>query len=306
MSTDSILGQQKSIGKDILQKLLAWLDPVHEEAEEKYKQIRIILSGIFLDNGCQQVDKLVDETILRAFEDLKAFDPYPEDHKIVFRRVAKGVLRDYLNIWASTPEAFHRLLSWLDADGEQAARKYGQIHSTLCRIFITHGFTDAEGLADKAISRVIKKLPKIEKDYEGDPALYFSGVAKIICKEQSRLNELTRKLSTDYAKDRESFQPPFVYEDEENVYQKCLKECLSHLKPDERGLLLEYYLKEKGEKIKTRKDLASKMGITAINLRVRRHRVQTKLEECIRDCLKRSGTEWKPVKIFNPRKGSKR
>ena len=308
MSNSSTSLKQNSLSDELSQDLLAWLDPTREVAEEKYRQIRAMLSEIFESRGCEHVEALVCETIVRAFEDLPRTDAYPADYKVIFRRAAKRVLRDYFNVWASTPQAFQRLLRWLDTDEEQAGRKYAQIHATLCRIFITHGFTDAEGLADQAITRVIKKLPGIEKDYKGNPALYFSGVAKIICKEQSRLKEIARKLSTDYEKQKESSNPLPLYgeEEDEEAYRKCYKSCLSKLKADERDLLLKYYLEEKGEKVRTRKDLASKLGITPINLRVRRHRAQSKLEKCISECLNLPVSDLKSSRFFKRHNDSMR
>src|ERR1041384_1653152 len=82
--------------------------------------------------------------------------------------------------------AFARLLSWLNSDPEQAARKYESIRHRLVEIFSSRQFVDAEHLADDTIDRVIKKVPQIEDGWEGDPRYFFIAVAKKIILEASK------------------------------------------------------------------------------------------------------------------------
>jgi len=87
---------------------------------------------------------------------------------------------------AATQVAFDCLLAWLDADREQAGRKYENIRLRLIRIFTCRGRHDAEELADETINRVTLKAPVVSKDYVGDPALYFYAVAQKVFLESLR------------------------------------------------------------------------------------------------------------------------
>ena len=87
---------------------------------------------------------------------------------------------------AITQEPFDTLLSWLDPSRDTAGQKYETIHSGLIRIFISHGFIDAEDLADLTINRVIDRLPDIREGYVGEPVRYFHGVARNVIREARR------------------------------------------------------------------------------------------------------------------------
>ena len=85
-----------------------------------------------------------------------------------------------------TPELFEELLGWLDPDREIAGKRYEDIRRGLIKIFVSNGRHCVEDLADEAINRVANKLNQIKNDYEGDPCLYFYGVAKKIVHEDRR------------------------------------------------------------------------------------------------------------------------
>jgi DNA-directed RNA polymerase specialized sigma24 family protein len=178
-------------------------------------------------------------------------------------------------------EAFDRMLAWLDSDRELAGQKYEEIRSGLIKIFICRGCTDPEGLADETINRVIRKVPEIAHSYAGNPALYFSSVARYILLEyKSRMTQL-RLLTPDTPNQIEE-----VDEDIEREYE-CLDRCIGQLMPANRELILEYYMGEKQVMIENRKRLAEKMGITLNALRVRADRIRSTLEKCVVSCLKR-------------------
>src|SRR5438270_10295021 len=85
-----------------------------------------------------------------------------------------------------TQAAFDYLLAWLDADRERAGEKYERIRRRLIRIFTCRGRPDAEELADETINRVTLKATEVSKEYVGDPALYFYGVAQKVFLESVR------------------------------------------------------------------------------------------------------------------------
>jgi DNA-directed RNA polymerase specialized sigma24 family protein len=172
-----------------------------------------------------------------------------------------------------TQEAFDSLLSWLDADREQAGRKYEQIRQRLIKIFTCRGRPDAEELADETINRVTLKVFEVSAGYVGDPALYFYGVAQKVFLEALRT------------------RPPVVVpqpipksEEIEKEFE-CLEQCMEQLSSANRELVLEYYQNDKREKIDHRKNLAEKLGIAQNALRIRAYRIRAALQQCVKRCF---------------------
>ena len=177
--------------------------------------------------------------------------------------------------WVLTQEAFDKLLTWLDPDRDQAGKKYEDIRLRLIKIFTCRGCTEAENLADETINRVTRKVQTLAEDYTGDPALYFYGVAQKIY-----LEYLRRKPTP-------ALPPPSPLEnsDEVEVEYDCLEQCMQHLTPDNRELVLQYYREEKQAKINHRKRLAEQLGIALNALRIRAHRIRLTLQQCVQSCL---------------------
>src|SRR6185295_11350375 len=92
--------------------------------------------------------------------------------------------------WELNQESFEALLRWLHSDREQAGKRYEQIRGRLIKIFGSRGCAEPDVLADEAINRVAKRVEEISQTYEGDPALYFYGVANKIYMEQLRKQKL--------------------------------------------------------------------------------------------------------------------
>lgn len=182
-----------------------------------------------------------------------------------------------------TAESFEALLTWLDPHREAAARKYETIRTGLIRIFVSHGHSDAESLADTVIDRVISRLPDIRDNYAGERERYFYGVARNILLEARRKKEVTVKV----------FPEIISRNHERNDVQECLSECLRLLTPDKRELMLDYYLYEKGEKVTHHKRLAGERGMTENALRGQVHRLRVSLRKCVLNCLKAPATKTK-------------
>jgi DNA-directed RNA polymerase specialized sigma24 family protein len=181
-------------------------------------------------------------------------------------------------------EAFDQMLAWLDSDRERAGQKYEEIRCGLIKIFVCQGCIDPEGLADETIDRVIRKVPEIVPNYDGNPALYFSGVARYILLEYKNRMAQLRLLP---------FAPPKqIEEDDENIEREyeCLDHCIERLTPANRELILEYYREEKQAMIENRKRLAERMRVTPNALRVRADRIRNNLQKCVANCLKQKGT----------------
>ncbi len=173
-----------------------------------------------------------------------------------------------------TQAAFDSLLTWLDADREQAGKKYEQVRQRLIKIFTCRGRPDAEELADEVINRVTVKAPELAKDYVGDPSLYFYGVA------QKVYLEAVRKRPAQVF-----VPPPSPRTDEDEAEYECLENCVGRLPEANRVLVIEYYQNDRRAKIDHRKELAGRLGIAQNALRIRAHRIRLALQRCVEDCL---------------------
>lgn len=181
-----------------------------------------------------------------------------------------------------TQDDFDELLLWLgqDAKGteppdrERGARKYEMIRERIIKIYRNRGSRHAEEIADETISRVCSKGRKLKLTYEGDPALYFYGVAKYVYREYSADHQIT--LPTPVARDAP---------EEIERRHACLERCLAGLKPESRALILRFYEGEKGEKIENRKRLAASLNINTKTLSLRALRIRRDLRECVEACM---------------------
>ena len=178
--------------------------------------------------------------------------------------------------WVLSQEAFDALLDWLDSDRERAGVKYEEIRRRLIKIFTGRGCAEPEDLADETINRVTSKLNEVGKQFEGDRARYFFGVANKVY-----LEFLRRKLPQ---------APPVQTDDSKRVEleYRCLERCIDGLTAENRELLLQYYGAEGREKIEQRRILAEKLGIAPNALRIRAYRIRLSLQECVEKCVENS------------------
>jgi DNA-directed RNA polymerase specialized sigma24 family protein len=175
--------------------------------------------------------------------------------------------------WTLTQESFDALLSWLDPDREQAGQRYEEIRRRLLKLFACRGCYEAEDLADETINRVSGKLKEIESSFVGEPARYFYGVANKVHLEYQRRKPLP------------ATPPPTNDPDDIEQEYDCLEQCMRHLTPDNRMLVLQYYEEEKKAKIDRRRRLAEELGIALNALRIRAHRIRASLQECVQSCI---------------------
>lgn len=178
---------------------------------------------------------------------------------------------------AISRESFQALLSWLNPDPDVAGQQYETIRAGLIRIFISHGFNDAEDLADLTINRVIARLPDIRVGYVGEPVNYFRGVARKVVLEARRRKEITTGELP------EGLSKVINTSDE----YECLLKCLKFLSREKRELILDYHLYEGQDKIVQHKLQAQERGITESALRVQAHRIRETLEKCVLNCTKK-------------------
>lgn len=178
-------------------------------------------------------------------------------------------------------QSFDEILAWLNPDRNESANIYLQLRNDLTKIFIWNGCTDPDGLTDEVFDRVARRVHEVRPHFEGDPKLYFYGVARNLIKESPKRSKKQVSIEgTDLP------APETAVEDETKAMrEECLNSCLHALSPGKRALILAYYAKEKQAKIDHRTELAQEMGISVETLRVRVHRIRGTLEKCIEQCL---------------------
>lgn len=182
---------------------------------------------------------------------------------------------------AIPPQSFDEILAWLNPDRNEAAEIYVQLRDDLTRIFAWNRCADPDGLTDEVFDRVARRVHQVRQTFDGDPRLFFYGIARNLIKESSkRIKKHVSLEDTDLpaADAKPEDEGPVMRED-------CLNSCLQKLSAERRELILGYYAKEKQAKIDYRNELARKMGISVETLRVRVHRIRGTLEKCIEECL---------------------
>ena len=175
------------------------------------------------------------------------------------------------------PPDYDGLLTWLSPDRSQAVTKFQRIRGDLIRIVASRGCPVPEDLADEAIERVARKVSKIAVDYIGDPALYFHAVVRNVHREYVR----RRKPST---LDRELRAAEGVDETAEN-HSRCLDQCLKTISEADQALILDYYSRDRSDKIARRKAIAMQIGVGLNALRIRAYRIRERLFQCVTRCL---------------------
>ena len=178
--------------------------------------------------------------------------------------------------WDLTQEEFDRLLAWLHPERHEAAQKYEDIRRRVRKTMAARGCVAAVEIFDEAVYRIARKLPELLLDYEGDPALYFYGVANLVhleyLRDQVETDELLPSIPAPATK---NIEPEY----------ECLEACLNKLTPADKELLLRFYREEKRAKIDDHKELAKELGLTDNALRLRLFRLRQKLAACLEICL---------------------
>ncbi len=179
--------------------------------------------------------------------------------------------------------SFAALLASLNADVEQAAQKYVALRQRLAKFFECRGCNSTLDLADEVFNRVARRLSEGEVIRAADPSAYFYGVARNVLREYQESRE-RRFISLD---DLTPYETPLTDPAETELQDQqrqrlgslmdCMETCLRELPEETRLLLLNYHRYEKRERIKARKEMAERMGITINALKIRVHRIRASL-----------------------------
>ncbi|HEX8161129.1 MAG TPA: hypothetical protein VF538_04615 [Pyrinomonadaceae bacterium] len=172
-----------------------------------------------------------------------------------------------------TAEKFARFLAWLSPDAERAGEEYERLRSLLCMLFARRGCRFPDELADETINRVILKVG--EERIENKLA-YCYGVAKNVFRESLRKERTHLDVNGLQIAAEAPAEPSFP--------EECLDKCLAELPPESRDMILDYFSKDKGEKIRLHQRMAKSFGMTQTALRMRLCRMKSALKNCIRQC----------------------
>jgi DNA-directed RNA polymerase specialized sigma24 family protein len=177
-----------------------------------------------------------------------------------------------------TQEAFDKLLSRLAHEREEAGEKYELLRLKLTQYFTVRGCRSAEELTDITLVRVAQKMA-------GDTEIinlqaYCHGVARLVWLEYLKSPENNHLPLEDLP------IPFFPPEDPEmDQRQKCFDQCLLALPRAEKDLILEYWQQGNQSKQRLRRQIAARLQLSCVALRIRIHRIRVRLEECIFTCL---------------------
>jgi DNA-directed RNA polymerase specialized sigma24 family protein len=183
-------------------------------------------------------------------------------------------------------EQLEALLARLGPDRESAGTQYEQLRKRLISVFQYRHCHHPEELADETLDRTARKLQEMGAGFVGsDPARYVFGVAWNVARESFR-RQAPLPLPERWEKPGPAARKPTEGESEAS----CLDRCLDLLPPAERNLALVYHQGEGSAKIRRRSELAHELGLSPNALRLKMHRVTTRLRECVLHCLERK--EW--------------
>jgi DNA-directed RNA polymerase specialized sigma24 family protein len=183
--------------------------------------------------------------------------------------------------WVINPEAFRRLLVWLDSGSDSRGERYLEVRRRLTLYFDRKNCRSSDELADETLNRIARKLEEKGTITEVSCLHYCYIVAKLVFLENLRLvkplqSEANESTNYDAVSELGS-------ELKERMFS-CLENCLGKVVEDDRTLILDYYRGERRTKIELRAQLARRLGLSMNALSIRACRIRNKLEACIRAC----------------------
>ncbi len=176
--------------------------------------------------------------------------------------------------------AFHDLMALLASDTEDAERRLVTIRAGLVRFFMVRGCGDPDDLADETIWRVASKVQHFDPQRSVDPIKFIYGFALNLCRESRR--RAARSVPIDeVAEDQLTVHWSDPRVDER---MQCLNSCMNGLSAAERELLINYYVSDRGERVRARQRIADELGCSQTALHTRLSRLRASLRTCIEKC----------------------
>ena len=184
---------------------------------------------------------------------------------------------------SDTTSGFDRLLSVLDADRDEAGKKFEALRRRLERFFDWRGAIAPDECADHTLDRLAAKIGE-GVQVESMEAYTFA-IARLVFLEQARRPD-ARAVSLADAPEEALSAPPVV----STAWNDCLDRCLQALSAEQQRLILRYYAHAKRDKIVDRAALAAELGITVTALRNRAQRLRDRLAIAVSDCVRQRET----------------
>ncbi len=192
--------------------------------------------------------------------------------------------------WTPTESSFQKFLYWLDEGVDSSGEKYLEMRRRLVSYFDRKNSLSPDELADETLARVAQKLEEKGQITDLSPAHYCYITAKFVFLEnvrltkrsQAGLEDISAANQPDMGKTDFSV-PKILFENQEQRFD-CLDRCLKKLSANDSELILEYYHGEQQEKIRRRRQLREKLGLSANALSIRACRIRSKVETCVKEC----------------------
>lgn len=133
-------------------------------------------------------------------------------------------------------------------------------------------------LADDTLNRVARRLEEEGTIADASPARYCYIVAKFVFLEH------LRRIEQQQSALRTIDAPAAAIDEPQERRLDCLERCLGELAPADRDLILAYYDGDGSARIRNRKALSARLGLTPNALSIRACRIRESLEECVAGC----------------------
>jgi DNA-directed RNA polymerase specialized sigma24 family protein len=185
--------------------------------------------------------------------------------------------------WELTERALQGLLARLDTNPVVAGEKYEHLRRALLKFFSWHQMPEAESSADETLDRIARRL---DAGHTIDDITGFAhGVAKLVSRERQR-----RAAPMLTAWDERLVANAVASSSEDEVRDACLQHCLAALSPQDRDLIVAYYVGTGRGRIDGRARLAAALGVTENALRLRVQRLRDHLRGCAKQFLGQDGS----------------
>lgn len=177
---------------------------------------------------------------------------------------------------------FARFLATLDSDPDEAGRRYLRLHRKLVGLFSMNGISDPMAAADEAIRRAGHKLCAGAEVSELEN--FCKGIARNIVKELLRAQRREAKAFLKFIDDSDNATGEQV----ERI-DRVLKPCFAELPEADQTLLRDYCRIPHGRaRAEYRRQLAERMNITMLALRLRVTRLRRRLTGCVKKRAKQN------------------
>ena len=190
--------------------------------------------------------------------------------------------------WELTQPVFRRLLGWLDHGPDSEGQQYLEMRRRLVAYFDRKNCSGPDDLADETLNRVARRLEEEGHIEAETPARYCYIVARFVFMEylRDKQKENTVQDNVRRAASGGSMSSGNI-DGQENTKEKllsCLEQCTQKLLPQDRNLILRYYIGKERAKIDNRRVLAEELVISMNALAIRACRIRNKLEACVTEC----------------------